>query len=108
MGVFDAVYRSGEFFLLSPLQKKAYTGEIAEFEDLMEKSNVRVLVENPEGKEVPTRIRIELKEKETSVELKLKDISLHPLLPEDAFDWKVPEGVDVQPLSKLIKGKREK
>jgi outer membrane lipoprotein-sorting protein len=106
MGVFDAVYRNGKFFLLSPLQKKAYTGEISEFEDLMEKSDVRVLLENPEGKEIPTRIRIELKEKEASVEMRLKDISLRPSLPEDAFEWKIPEGVDVQPLSKLIKGKK--
>jgi len=107
MGVFDAVYRNGEFFLLSPLQRKAYTGEIGEFEGVMEKSDVRVLLENPDNKEIPTRIRIELKKKEASVELRLKDIAFHPTLPEDAFDWKVPEGVDVQPLSKLIKGKRE-
>ena len=38
MGLFDALYRNGEFFLLSPLQKRAYTGEVSQFEDLIEKA----------------------------------------------------------------------
>ena len=38
MGLFDALYRNGEFFLLIPFQKRAYTGEVSEFEDLIEKA----------------------------------------------------------------------
>jgi outer membrane lipoprotein-sorting protein len=105
MGLFDALYRNGEFFLLSPLQKKAYTGEISEFEDLIEKAGIRISMEKAEGSEVPTRIRIEAVEKKTRVELKLKEISVNSLLPEDSFEWTVPEGVEVQSLGKLLKGK---
>src|SRR5512143_270589 len=30
MGVFDVLYRGGEFILFSPLQNRAYTGEVSE------------------------------------------------------------------------------
>ena len=60
MGVFDALYRGGEFFLFSPLQNRAYTGEISEFGDLIAKADIRISAEKPEGSEVPDRIRIEL------------------------------------------------
>jgi len=109
MGLFDALYRNGEFFLLSPLQKKAYTGEVLEFEDLIEKAGViQVSTEKGEGSEVPNWIRIEVKEKESSVELRLKEISVNPSLPEDSFEWTVPKGVEVVPLSRFLKGKKLK
>jgi outer membrane lipoprotein-sorting protein len=108
MGLFDALYRNGEFFLLSPLQKRVYTGEISEFEDLIEKAGIRISTEKAEGSEIPNRIRIEAVEKKTRVELKLKEISVNSSLPEDSFEWVEPEGVEVQPLAKLLKGKSSK
>ena len=105
MGLFDALYRNGEFFLLSPLQKRVYTGEISEFGNLIEKAGIRISTEKAEGSEIPNRIRIEAVEKQTRVEIKLKEISVNSSLPEDSFEWAVPEGVEVQPLTKLLKGK---
>jgi outer membrane lipoprotein-sorting protein len=105
MGLFDALYRSGEFFILSPLQKRAYTGEISEFEDLFEKKDIRVSTEKAEGSEIPSRIRIEVAEKETSIELRLKGVTINTALPEDSFQWVVPAGVQVKPLARLLKGK---
>jgi outer membrane lipoprotein-sorting protein len=106
MGVFDALYRGGEFLLFSPLQNRAYTGEISEFGDLIAKANIKISAEKPEGSNVPDRIRIEMPEKETRVDVKLKEISVNQPLPEDAFRWAAPEGVDVRPLAQFIKGKR--
>jgi hypothetical protein len=106
MGVFDALYKNGEFFLLSPLQKRAYTGEISEFDDLMEKAGVQVTTERPVDSLVPNRIQIELTEKETRLDLKLKEILLNPSLPEDSFRWVVPEGVEVRPLAQFLKVKK--
>jgi len=106
MGVFDALYRGGEFFLFSPLQNRAYTGEISEFGDLIAKANIRISAEKPEGSEVPDRIRIEMPEKETRLDMKLKEISVNQPLPEDTFEWAPPEGVETKPLSQFLKGKR--
>jgi outer membrane lipoprotein-sorting protein len=106
MGVFDALYRGGEFFLFSPLQNRAYTGEISEFQDLIVKANIKISAEKPEGSEIPNRIRFEIPEKETRVDVKLKEISINQSLPEDAFQWVVPEGVDVRPLAQFLKGKK--
>ena len=107
MGLFDAIYRDGEFFLLIPPQKRAYTGEVSEFEGLMEKTGpIVVTSEKPEGSEIPNRIRIHVVEKETRIELRLKEISINSSLPEDSFQWNVPEGVEVKPLAQLLKGKR--
>jgi outer membrane lipoprotein-sorting protein len=107
MGLFDALYRDGEFFLLIPSQKKAYTGEISQFEDVMEKAGpIEISTQKDEGSEIPNRIRIMIVEKETSIELKLKNISVNSSLPEDAFQWQVPEGVEVRPLAMLLKGKK--
>jgi len=106
MCVFDALYRSGEFFLLSPLQNRAYTGEISEFRDLIAKANIKISTEKPEGSEVPDQIRFEIPDKETRVDVKLKEISINRPLPENAFQWVVPEGVDVRPLAQFLKGKK--
>jgi hypothetical protein len=107
MGLFDAIYRDGEFFLLIPPQKRAYTGEVSEFEGLMEKAGpIVVTSEKPEGSEIPNRIRIHVVEKETRIELRLKEISINSSLPEDSFQWNVPEGVEVKPLAQLLKRKR--
>jgi outer membrane lipoprotein-sorting protein len=106
MGVFDVLYRGGEFLLFSPLQNRAYTGEISEFGDLIAKANVKISTEKSEGSEVPDRIRIEMPEKETRVDVKLKEISINPSLPEDAFQWDAPEGVEIKPLAQFLKGKK--
>ena len=107
-GLFDAVYRNGEFFLLSPLQKRAYVGEISELHDQIEKAGILISTEKAEGSEIPSRIVIEAVEKQTRVELKLKEISINSSLAEDSFDWAVPEGVEVQPLAQLLKGKNSR
>jgi hypothetical protein len=105
MGLFDALYRGGEFFLLSPIEKKAYTGEISDFEDLIEKVGVRISTEKTPGIMVPTLIRIGVEEPETRVDLRLKEIEVNSSLPDDTFRWSVPEGVDVMPLAQLLKKK---
>ncbi len=106
MGVFDILYRGGEFLLFSPLQNRAYTGEVSEFGDLISKANIKISAEKPEGSEIPDRILIEMPEKETRVDLKLKEISVNQPLPADAFEWVAPEGVDVRPLAQFLKGKK--
>jgi len=106
MGVFDALYRGGEFFLFSPLQNRAYTGEISEFGDLIAKANIRISTEKPEGSQVPDRIRIEMPEKETRLDVKLKEISVNQSLPRDTFKWVAPEGVEIKPLAQFLKGKK--
>jgi hypothetical protein len=107
MGVFDALYRGGEFFLLVPTEKKAYTGAIADFEDLMERAGVRILTEKTPGIIVPTLVRIGMEQPETRVDLRLKEIDVNSHLPEDAFQWLVPEGADVIPLAQLRKNPEE-
>lgn len=107
MGLFDALYREGEFFLLIPPQRKAYTGEVSKFEDLIQRAGeIRVSSEKTEGSEVPHRIWIEWPEKETRIELRLKKITVNPLLSENAFQWVVPEGVEVRSIERLLRGKR--
>lgn len=106
MGLFDALYVKGEFFLLSPLQKKAFTGEVSEFQDLIEKENVQISTEKTPGDLIPNLIRIGVEEKQTRIDIRLKDISVNSQLPEDAFRWMVPEGVEVRPLAQLLRGKK--
>jgi outer membrane lipoprotein-sorting protein len=107
MGLFDAIYVDGKFFLLIPFQKRAYTGEISEFEDLIDKAGpIEIQTGRPEGSEIPHRIRINVIEKETRIDIRLKDPSINASLPADTFQWTVPEGVDVQPLTQLLKKKR--
>ena len=106
MGVFDALYRGGEFFLFSPLQNRAYTGEISDFRDLIAKANIKISAEKPEGSDVPDRIRIEMPEKETRLDVRLKEISLNQSLPKDSFQWVTPEGVEIKPLAQFLKGKK--
>jgi outer membrane lipoprotein-sorting protein len=106
MGVFDALYRGGEFFLFSPLQNRAYTGEISDFRDLIAKANIKISAEKPEGSDVPDRIRIEMPEKETRLDVRLKEISINQSLPMDSFQWVTPEGVEIKPLAQFLKGKK--
>ncbi|HXX36137.1 MAG TPA: hypothetical protein VEM15_16835 [Thermodesulfobacteriota bacterium] len=106
MGVFDILYRSGEFLVFSPLQNRAYTGEVSQFGDLIAKADIRISTEKPEGSEVPNRIRIEMPEKETRLDMKLKEISVNQPLPENSFEWDVPEGVEIKPLAQFLKGKK--
>lgn len=107
MGLFDALYRNGEFFLLIPPQKKAYAGELSQFEGVMAKAGeIRISSEKAEGSGIPNRIQIELLEKETRIELRLKEVSVNAALPEDSFQWKVPEGIEVRSIDRLLRGKR--
>ena len=106
MGVFDALYRGGEFVLFSPLQNRAYTGEISEFGNLIAKANVRISAEKPEGSDVPDRIRIELPEKDTRLDVRLKEITINQPLSKDAFQWVPPEGVEIKSLAQFLKGKK--
>jgi len=46
-----------------------------------------------------------LVEKEIRIDLRLKEISINSSLPEDSFQWVVPEGVEVKPLNKLLRKK---
>lgn len=109
MGLFDALYQNGEFFLLLPIQKKAYTGEVSQFEDLIEKAGeIKVSSEKEEGSDVPSRIRIEVVEKEIRIDLRLKEIVINPSLSEDSFQWVAPKGVEVRPLTSLLRGKKLK
>ena len=109
MNLFDALYRNGEFFLLIPLQKRVYIGEVSQFEDMIEKAGaIEVSSEKGEGNEIPNRIRIEIVEKETRIELRLREISANSSLPEDSFQWVHPEGVEVIPLVNLLRGKKLK
>lgn len=104
--LFDALYRDREFFLLLPLQRKAFTGDASQFDDLTEKAGpIEVLSERREGSEVPERIRIDFVEKETRIDLRLKEVETNSSLPEDSFQWVVPEGVEVTPLSRLLRGR---
>jgi hypothetical protein len=106
-GLFDALYRNGEFFLLVVPQKRAYTGEVSQFGDLIERAGpIEVSTEKPEGGQVPNRIKIHVVDKETRIDLRLKEISINSSLPADTFQWTVPEGVDVQPLAQLLREKR--
>ncbi len=107
MGLFDALYREGEFFLLIPPQRKAYVGEISKLENLFQNTGeIRVSSEKPESGKIPSRIWIEWPEKETRIELRLKEITVNPLLSENTFQWVIPEGVEVRSIERLIKGKR--
>ena len=106
MGVFDALYRGGEFFLFSPMQNRAYTGELSQFGDLIAKANIRISTDKPEGNEIPNRIRIEMPEKKTRLDVRLKEISVNQILPKDTFQWVTPEGVEVRPLAQFLKGKK--
>jgi outer membrane lipoprotein-sorting protein len=45
-------------------------------------------------------------EKETRIDIRLKDPSINSSLPEDSFRWVVPEGVEVKPLAQLLKEKK--
>ncbi len=106
MGLFDALFKDGSFFLLIPMQKKAYEGEVREIEGLAERAGpIQIATEKDDVNGIPKRIQIELLDKETRIELRLKDARLNTPLPGDSFQWIVPEGVEVRPLTRLLKSK---
>jgi len=105
MGLFDALYRNGEFSLLIPLQKMAFTGEVSHFEDALKKvGEIRVISGMNEMRNIPNRIQIRIVEKEIEIDLRLKETQVNPELSEDAFQWALPEGVTERPLSNLLRG----
>jgi outer membrane lipoprotein-sorting protein len=109
MGLFDALYRNGEFFLLIPPQKRAYIGELFQFEDAVAKAGeIRISSEKGEGSEIPNHIQIEFVEKETRIELRLRGVSVNSSLPDDSFWWIVPEGVEVRSIERLLRGLRRR
>ncbi len=80
---------------------------MSEFDDLIERAGpIEISSEKPEGTEIPNRIKIYLVEKETRIDLRLKEILINTSLPADAFQWNVPQGVEVKPLAQLLKKKR--
>jgi hypothetical protein len=104
MDLFDALYQEGKFFLLIPAHETVYTGEISEFDDLMKNTEVRMSIEKMDGSEIPNRIRIDLVEEKVRIEIRLREISLNNPLPEDSFQWIMPDGLKKRPLGEL-KGK---
>ena len=105
MGLFDALYRNGEFFLLIPLQKRAFTGEVSQFDDSLKKvGEIRITSSKDEMRNIPNRVQINIVEKEIEIDLRLKEILVNQELPEDSFEWALPEGVDVKSLSRLLRG----
>ena len=105
IGLFDALYRNGEFFLLIPLQKRAFTGEVSQFDDSMRKAGeIRITSSKDEMRNIPNRVQINIIEKEIEIDLRLKEILVNQELPEDSFQWALPEGVDVKPLTRLLRG----
>jgi hypothetical protein len=104
MGLFDALYRNGEFSLLLPLQKMAFIGEVYQFDDAMRKvGEIQVTSGKNEMRNIPNRIRINLVEKEIEIDLRLKEILVNQDLSEDAFQWSLSEGVETRPLSRLLR-----
>jgi len=105
MGLFDALYRNGEFFLLIPLQKRAFTGEVAQFDDSLRRAGeIRVTFARDERRNIPNRIRINIVEKEIEIDIRLKEVQVNPELAADTFQWALPEGVEERPISRLLRG----
>ena len=105
MGLFDSLYRNGEFSLLIPLQKTAFTGEVSKFEDAMKKvGEIQVTRGMNETRNIPNRILINIVEKEIEIDLRLKETQVNQELPEDAFHWELPKGVTERPLAALLRG----
>ena len=105
MGLFDAFYRNGEFSLLIPLQKMAFSGEVSQFEGTLRKvGEIKVTTGINEVRNIPNRIRIDIVEKEIDIDIRLKETQVNQELSEDAFQWAVPEGVTERPLSSLLRG----
>lgn len=105
--LFDSLYREGELFILVPFQKKAYRGVVSEFQEWVEKVGpIEMSSTNDENRNVPSRIRIVVVEKEIDIELKLKDPLVNQELPPDTFVWAPPEGIRVRPLETLLRRKR--
>jgi hypothetical protein len=106
MNVFDAIYDQGSFFVLSPLQRRVYTGEVSKFEDFMEKIGPMVVTtEKGKWNDLPGRILIDIVEKKTLIDLRLREVASNPTLPPDSFKTVVPEGVDVIPVERLLRSK---
>jgi outer membrane lipoprotein-sorting protein len=105
MDLFDALYRDGEFFLFIPTDNSAYSGEVAQFADLIETSEVRIFTEMAGASDIPNRIRIEVAVPKTQIEILLRETSVNTPLPEDTFQWQVPQGVERRPLAQLLRKK---
>ena len=105
MDLFDALYRDGEFFLFIPMNHRAYAGQVAQFSDLIEKTGVRIATEKDGLSDIPNRIRIEVAVPKTQIEILLRETSVNTPLPEDTFQWQVPQGVERRPLTQLLRKK---
>ena len=105
MDLFDALYRDGEFSLFIPMNNRAYAGEVAQFADLIEKTEVRIVTEKAGASDIPNRIRIEVAAPKTQIEILLRETSVNTPLPEDTFQWSIPQGVERRPLAQLLRKK---
>ena len=107
ISLFDAFYRNGEFFLLIPVQKRAYVGEVSEFQEVFKNAGeIEITSTRDETRNIPSRIRIVIVEKEVEIELRLKEVSMDRELPQDAFEWALPNGVEIRPLERLLRAKK--
>jgi outer membrane lipoprotein-sorting protein len=107
ISLFDAFYRNGEFFLLVPIQKRAYAGEVSGVQDMFDKAGaIEISSIRDEARDIPSRIRIVIPEKEIEIELRLKEVSVDRELPRSAFEWALPDGVEIRPLERLLRGKK--
>jgi outer membrane lipoprotein-sorting protein len=108
ISLFDAFYRNGEFFLLVPVQNRAYIGEASRFQDLFDKAGaIEISSIRDEARDIPSRIRIVIPEKEVEIELRLKEVSVDRELPKNAFEWTLPNKVEIRPLERLLRGKKQ-
>lgn len=106
ISIFDALYYEGQLLIFIPFQKKAYIGEISKLDEMMEKAGeIIVTSEKVQESEIPGQINIEAKEIGIRFFIKLKDISLNPDLSEETFAWNLPEGIEIRPISRLLRGK---
>ena len=105
MDLFDALFRDGEFFVFIPMDNRAYAGEIRQFADLIEKTDVRIATEKAGASDIPDRIRIEVAEPKTRIEILLREAAVNVPLPEDSFQWQAPQGVELRPLTQLLRSK---
>jgi len=108
ISLFDAFYRDGEFFLLIPVQKRAYVGDVSDFQDVFKNAGeIEITSTRDETRNIPSRVRIVIAEKEVEIELRLKEVSMDRPLPQEAFEWTLPKGVEIRPLERLLRAKKK-
>lgn len=107
ISIFDALYQNNQLSIFIPFQKRAYEGEVSQFDDMVEKvGDIFITAQREEGEELPSQIKIEAMDMGFRILLILKNISLNPVFSEDTFRWSLPEGVEIRSIARLLRGKR--